>query len=558
MLKTIAFRVCLITGLILLFATAFVVPSVGLANLTDGLVGYWSFDEGGGTVAYDYSGNNNNGTVYGSPNWVARNGGWALQLDGINDYVAVPNSASLNPPNAITLAAWYKPVSFYGTGYDPVIDKAYISGTYMYQYHLAVTGDQYWHAKAEFGFNITAGGAYYEVVTEEHFWTPGTWYFLTGTYDGSAVKLYVNGALISEEPASGTITDYGKPVYFGKFVNRNDYLPGTIDEVRIYDRTLSEAEICQLYNTYFTGDQNKLFFDPVFQTFTLYLTNVDADNCHDPSEPYFAGPDPNADAMASDLSCWMASASNIMQHECQGNYYLSWLRDGAAPSPNTSPWGVVVNSCSPFGDGGDHMTFDDGGWQHWALEHAGCIFSGPITTTTEFGTWSINPIDWCRNRLASDYLIGIIIWWGTPPPGALPGWIGHDKLDGYHAITLWDIDPVAGTLTITDSDDQAVGQRVLSYTFTNNDWVIQNWMPGQDAHINYAVSSRSISDGDVNNNGTTDLGDAVYLISFLYRNGPYPIPLESGDVNCNGVVDLGDVVYLIAYLYKAGPPPSCK
>ncbi len=63
--------------------------------------------------------------------------------------------------------------------------------------------------------------------------------------------------------------------------------------------------------------------------------------------------------------------------------------------------------------------------------------------------------------------------------------------------------------------------------------------------------------GDVNGSGTIELGDVVYLITYLYKNGPTPIPLLAGDVNCNDTVELGDVVYLISYLYKGGPPPPC-
>ena len=63
--------------------------------------------------------------------------------------------------------------------------------------------------------------------------------------------------------------------------------------------------------------------------------------------------------------------------------------------------------------------------------------------------------------------------------------------------------------------------------------------------------------GDVNNDEVVELGDVVYLISYLYKGGPAPDPLESGDVNCDGKVELGDVVYLISYLYKNGPAPGC-
>ncbi len=61
--------------------------------------------------------------------------------------------------------------------------------------------------------------------------------------------------------------------------------------------------------------------------------------------------------------------------------------------------------------------------------------------------------------------------------------------------------------------------------------------------------------GDVNADGVIDLGDVLYLINYLYKNGPAPDPLETGDANCDGVIDLGDLLYLINYLYKGGPPP---
>lgn len=63
--------------------------------------------------------------------------------------------------------------------------------------------------------------------------------------------------------------------------------------------------------------------------------------------------------------------------------------------------------------------------------------------------------------------------------------------------------------------------------------------------------------GDVDQDGVIELGDVLYLISYLYKLGPAPDPLVTGDVNCDGIVDLGDVLYLISYLYKGGPPPLC-
>ncbi len=61
--------------------------------------------------------------------------------------------------------------------------------------------------------------------------------------------------------------------------------------------------------------------------------------------------------------------------------------------------------------------------------------------------------------------------------------------------------------------------------------------------------------GDANADGTVDGSDVVYLINYLFRFGPEPVPLWVGDVNCDGDVNSGDIVYLISYLFRGGPGP---
>jgi hypothetical protein len=63
--------------------------------------------------------------------------------------------------------------------------------------------------------------------------------------------------------------------------------------------------------------------------------------------------------------------------------------------------------------------------------------------------------------------------------------------------------------------------------------------------------------GDANRDGIIDLGDAVYLMNYLYRGGSPPDPLRAGDCNCDRTVDVGDLVTLIDYLFKEGLPPNC-
>ena len=62
--------------------------------------------------------------------------------------------------------------------------------------------------------------------------------------------------------------------------------------------------------------------------------------------------------------------------------------------------------------------------------------------------------------------------------------------------------------------------------------------------------------GDVQEDGVVNIVDIVYLVNYLYRAGPAPLPIPlSGDVNCDGGITVADVVYLVNYVLKAGPPP---
>jgi hypothetical protein len=63
--------------------------------------------------------------------------------------------------------------------------------------------------------------------------------------------------------------------------------------------------------------------------------------------------------------------------------------------------------------------------------------------------------------------------------------------------------------------------------------------------------------GDANGDSLIDIADVVFLINYLFLNGPPPYPLDAGDCNCSGAIDIADVVYLINYLFIDGPAPDC-
>jgi hypothetical protein len=82
-----------------------------------------------------------------------------------------------------------------------------------------------------------------------------------------------------------------------------------------------------------------------------------------------------------------------------------------------------------------------------------------------------------------------------------------------------------------------------------------SFVPRDNMPYCFTISAPDL--GDANADGIVDIGDVVYLISYLYRGGPPPTPPEVGDTNCDGIVDIGDVVRLIGYLYRGELPPSC-
>lgn len=79
----------------------------------------------------------------------------------------------------------------------------------------------------------------------------------------------------------------------------------------------------------------------------------------------------------------------------------------------------------------------------------------------------------------------------------------------------------------------------------------------ESPYQNQSSSFYVFKSGDVTNNGTADLGDIVFLISYLYKGGPPPSIPESGDVVHDGLLNLSDLVYLINYIFKGGTVPHC-
>jgi hypothetical protein len=229
-------------------------PPIGYNDPTiGGLVGWWTMNEGTGTVTTaDLSGNGNTGYLTNSPAWtngVVRSG---LKFNGVQTvasgtYIGIFNSPSLQQIQSnITISAWFNAKASVGVNAGTIITKTVGSLTSPYQCFylgldvgikpLAIIGDG--STRSYFQFNTILNS--------------NIWYNLLFTYNGSQMIIYTNGLIAGTTNSSLKIATNNVPVTIGSSVyftdSFNTVFDGTLDDVRIYNRALSSDEILKLYN----------------------------------------------------------------------------------------------------------------------------------------------------------------------------------------------------------------------------------------------------------------------------------------------------------------------
>lgn len=212
------------------------------SNLTNGLVGLWSFDgaDVSGTTAYDRSGQGNNGTLTNSPRAIRGKLGQALNFDGADDYVSVPTSGIFDVTTQATYSAWVKLVALPGTANGYFIIRKWVAAIEDKSIAVLQSGKPIFYLHGAFGGTYLSGNTVL---------VPGEWYHIVGTYDGTTAKIYVNGVVDNSKSASGNVSDSTGVVSIGRSLDGANpaFMNGAIDDVRIYSRTLSENEIRDLY-----------------------------------------------------------------------------------------------------------------------------------------------------------------------------------------------------------------------------------------------------------------------------------------------------------------------
>jgi len=196
---------------------------------------YLPFDWDDDSYARDRSGYGNHGTIYGA----ARAGGkigMALSFDGVDDYVNVPHSASLVPARDFTIMFWMKRI---GT---PTAEGSFFSKEYWLRLHMNTNGDVDFRVRLVDGTVPSTG--YYPTPLNE-------WIHYTGVLKGTKLLLYLDGKLVSEVSNTGADLkpDIGGVLHIAHDVERAigiRHYPIVMDEVRIYNRALSQDEIRML------------------------------------------------------------------------------------------------------------------------------------------------------------------------------------------------------------------------------------------------------------------------------------------------------------------------
>jgi hypothetical protein len=211
-----------------------------------GLVGHWPLDNG----TADASPYGGHGRLVNGPSWSYGGVRGALRLDGSDDYVRIEHSPALSVGGigvtAITVAAWYR---FESTGtYQNIVTKVAVDGAHTspyFLYHLGMSNAD----APRFFLTVAVAGvpdATPDVVGSTTL-VNGTWYHIAGTYDGATLRVFVNGREDGTFSETRDIYTATSPVHIGAHATAGEPAKGLVSDARIYNRTLSAAEILALY-----------------------------------------------------------------------------------------------------------------------------------------------------------------------------------------------------------------------------------------------------------------------------------------------------------------------
>jgi Tfp pilus assembly protein PilX len=200
-----------------------------------GPIAYWKLDETGGLSAADFIGGHD-GKLENGPVWVTSGKiSGALHFDGVDDQVIIPHSNELNIEKAITISAWI---------YN---DSTSIANSYrIISKEKEGANDNFFMALQSKYLWMGVGGSFF---SPNYIFSPNQWYHVAGTFDSDAgeVRMYVDGVELLMQGTGANLSANDTDLYIGSNWQETKWWQGLLDDIRIYDRALTAAEIAELF-----------------------------------------------------------------------------------------------------------------------------------------------------------------------------------------------------------------------------------------------------------------------------------------------------------------------
>lgn len=225
---------------------SFVIYSIAIGAIDKSLLLYLTFDSDSANAVKDLSSYSNDGIIRGNPKKVEGIFGFALELNGTTDTIEIPHDDSLNIEKSVTMQMWVKLLAAGKSDNQAGIEKGgWETGEYsLYAFYVPGNASAVQFKDLPESCGDANSGNLGKNLKDDK------WHHLAGVWDGKKIFLYTDGVLVMSVDCSGSLGTNTKSVFIGSRNGTERFLQGAVDEVRLYNRALSEEEVKKDMNTF--------------------------------------------------------------------------------------------------------------------------------------------------------------------------------------------------------------------------------------------------------------------------------------------------------------------